>query len=66
MKRTTLKIDENVLRRLKQRAAIEGTSLQGCSAAWEKAAQACNGRLSVLRVVTSACYHRADEHGSGF
>ena len=28
MKRTTLKIDESVLRRLKQRAAAEGTSLQ--------------------------------------
>jgi plasmid stability protein len=28
MKRTTLKIDEGVLRRLKQRAAAEGTSLQ--------------------------------------
>jgi plasmid stability protein len=28
MKRTTLKIDESVLRRLKQRAAREGRSLQ--------------------------------------
>lgn len=28
MKRTTLKIDEAVLRRLKQKAAAEGTSLQ--------------------------------------
>ncbi|HEX9563625.1 MAG TPA: hypothetical protein VF981_06630 [Gemmatimonadaceae bacterium] len=28
MKRTTLKIDEGVLRRLKQRAAAEGISLQ--------------------------------------
>lgn len=28
MKRTTLKIDESVLRRLKQRAAAEGTTLQ--------------------------------------
>lgn len=28
MKRTTLKIDEKILRRLKQKAAVEGTSLQ--------------------------------------
>ena len=28
MKRTTLKIDEKLLRRLKQKAAMEGTSLQ--------------------------------------
>jgi plasmid stability protein len=28
MKRTTLKIDESVLRRLKQRAAAEGRSMQ--------------------------------------
>ena len=46
MKRTTLKIEENLLRRLKQQAASEGTTLQDLANALLRRALATQDRVS--------------------